>query len=388
MSANINIRNFQSIKDADINVEGLTILVGESSQGKSACLRAINAACNNKFKQNFLRYGADTIKVAISYKENPNTLIVSKTKKESPTYELGDLVFQKLNRTVPDEVNEFNNYGVIDYFEQKYPLNYFSQFSKPLLLEFSQKRILEILSSSKAYDDMNAASTNLNKHKEQNNGAFKQLSSMLSDNKTQLSELKRKKEDIEGNIKKMREYQSTIEGLEGESESLDKLAELYGEYLVQEDRLDKLGEVERICAEYDKKEHLSGGVENLSNLIDEYQKYNNRLTYLEEREWKIGECRKIQKQIDDLKADKVDELSTTLNVYLKKRETLKTLTDKFDKITKVVAIKNEIRELDRKRDKLNSLSDLMVIAKSVQEDIKKKQYMVDNRICPVCGKPL
>lgn len=388
MSANINIRNFQSIKEADINVEGLTILVGESSQGKSACLRAINAACNNKFKQNFLRYGADTIKVAISYDENPNQLIVSKTKKESPTYELGDLVFQKLNRTIPDEVNEFNNYGVIDYFEQKYPLNYFSQFSKPLLLEFSQKRILEILSSSKAYDDMNVASTNLNKHKEQNNGAFKQLSSMLSDNKNQLSELKKQKDSIEAGVMKMREYQSGIEKAEGEIGSLDELAGLYGEYLVSEKRLEKLNDIEKICAEYDEKEHLASGIDDLSALIDEYTRQKDRLLDLENRQKKIEICQTIQRKIDDLKAGKVGELADALALYVSERERLKALTTRFDKLTLAMTIKSAIRDLESKQAKLNSLSELMSITKSVQEELRKKQYMVDNRICPVCGKPL
>lgn len=388
MSANINIRNFQSIKEADINVEGLTILVGESSQGKSACLRAINAACNNKFKQNFLRYGADTIKVAISYDENPNQLIVSKTKKESPTYELGDLVFQKLNRTIPDEVNEFNNYGIIDYFEQKYPLNYFSQFSKPLLLEFSQKRILEILSSSKAYDDMNVASTNLNKHKEQNNGAFKQLSSMLSDNKNQLSELKKQKDSIEAGVMKMRECQSGIEKAEGEIEKLDTLASLYGEYLVSEKRLEKLNDIEKICAEYEEKVHLIGGIEELCGLIDEYTSQKDRLLTLENRQNKIEICLNIQREIDDLKAGKVGELADALALYVSERERLKALTTRFDKLTLAMTIKSAIRDLENKQAKLNSLSELMSITKSVQEELRKKQYMVDNRICPICGKPL
>ena len=113
MSAHLNIKNFQSIQQASIIVDGFTILVGESSQGKSACLRAINAACNNKFKQGFLRYGADTMEIGVSYDDNPNVLVVRKTKKESPSYELGDLVFQKLNRTLPQEIEDFNNYGSI-----------------------------------------------------------------------------------------------------------------------------------------------------------------------------------------------------------------------------------------------------------------------------------
>ena len=387
MSANLKIKNFQSIKDAEIDVEGLTILVGESSQGKSACLRAVNAACNNKFKQNFLRYGTDTISVAIDYGEG-STLEITKTKKESPTYKLGDLVFQKLNRTIPDEVNDFNNFGIIDYFETKYPLNYFSQFAKPLLLEFSQKRILEILSSSKAYDDMNVASTNLNKHKEQNNGAFKQLSSMLSDNKNQLSELKKQKESIEGGIMKMRECQSGIEKSEGDIEKLDSLINLYNQHLAAESRLDKLNDIDKLCAEYDEKVHLLGGVEDLNRLLEEYDKQKNRITCLENKMQKIDVCLTIKQKIDSLKVDKYVELENNLNANIEGKKKLASLGKRFELAEKAVEFKNQIRELDNKANKLNNLTDLMSIAKATQEELKKKEYMVQNRICPICGKPM
>ena len=130
MAANIKIKNFQSIQSADIVVDGFTILVGESSQGKSACLRAVNAACNNKFRQNYLRYGAEEMSVTIGY-DNEGDFQATKVGDKSPTYRYNEQRYEKLNRTVPEEIQTFNNFGVIDYYEQKYPLNFFSQFSKP-----------------------------------------------------------------------------------------------------------------------------------------------------------------------------------------------------------------------------------------------------------------
>ena len=384
MSANFKIKNFQSIKDADISVDGFTILVGESSQGKSACLRAINAACNNKFKQNFLRYGADTIQVDIDYNEG-SKLQVTKTKKESPTYKLNDLVFQKLNRTVPDEVNDFNNFGVIDYFEQKYPLNYFSQFAKPLLLEFSQKRILEILSSSKAYDDMNTASTNLNKHKEQNNGAFKQLSSMLSDNKNQLSVLKKQRDTIEGGIMQMRECQQSLTDIDKIQANINELTTLYDTYNKSNTRLSVLLKLQETYDQYNDIHTILDKACELDRLISESDSVNDSLNVLNEDLSKCDKCLSIKKDIDNLNFESVTMLDKLITEHKQFKDKYKVIEHTFTKLSAIMDFKKNIETCDNQLNKLNTLSDLMGIAKSQQEELKKKEYMVNNRICPICG---
>ena len=387
MATNIKIRNFQSIKEADIDVEGFTILVGESSQGKSACLRAVNAACNNKFKQNFLRYGADTIKVAISYDENPNLLIVSKTKKESPTYELGDLVFQKLNRTVPEEVNAFNNFGVIDYFEQKYPLNYFSQFSKPLLLEFSQKRILEILSSSKAYDDMNVASTNLNKHKEQNNGAFKQLSAMLSENKSHLSDLKKQKEDMQSSINEMRLLQNKLVDTEMDIVDINNLISNYNEYNNAISKQDLLVSIEQNCEKIEAIDKELSEISNLQSNIEALNTCNNKIDTLTKKLQILENCKNLYDKIKTLEVEcnELSELNNLISVSKQAKAKINTLESKLTITTNAMQLKQSIKECDNDINALNTLLELIAIVKSKQEDIKKKEYMVVNRICPICG---
>lgn len=387
MSADFKIKNFQSIKDADIKVDGFTILVGESSQGKSACLRAINAACNNKFKQNFLRYGADTIQVDIDYNEG-SKLQVTKTKKESPTYKLNDLVFQKLNRTVPDEVNDYNNFGVIDYFEQKYPLNYFSQFAKPLLLEFSQKRILEILSSSKAYDDMNTASTNLNKHKEQNNGAFKQLSSMLSDNKNQLSVLKKQRDTINDGIMQMRDYHQSLTDIDKIQANITELTTLYDIYNKSNTRLSVLLKLQETYDQYNDIHTILDKACELDRLISESDSVNDSLNVLNDDLSKCDKCLSIKKDIDNLNFESVTTLDKLITEHKQFKEKYKVIEHTFTKLSAIMDFKKNIETCDNQLNKLNTLSDLMGIAKSQQEELKKKEYMVNNRICPICGNKI
>ena len=43
----IKVENFQSIKNAEIEVEGLTVICGDNSIGKSALARAFNGVFTN-----------------------------------------------------------------------------------------------------------------------------------------------------------------------------------------------------------------------------------------------------------------------------------------------------------------------------------------------------
>lgn len=385
MAVHVNIENFQSIQEAKIIVEGFTILVGESSQGKSACLRAINAACNNKFKQGFLRYGADTIEIGISYDDNPNMLIVRKTKKESPSYELGELVFQKLNRTLPEEIEEFNNYGSIDSYEQKYPLNFFSQFSKPLLLEFSQKRILEILSSSKAFDDMNDASSKLNKKKEQNNGAFKQVSSMISENKKQLSQYKEAESLIHDDIEKMKIAIQSTEACENSILTADTLLDLISTQEEGEKRLDALKRIKDLCERIEGNNKQISDIDSLWLAIGDSQAEEDTAKRLNKR---ISICEQYISSLKKKETLRIDLLKDLDNSMLQAKEAsiaISNLKAKIGLLDKAVTIKQRIGTIETQRKDLDYILELMDIYRSVHSTIHSKQSMIDNHICPICG---
>ena len=100
---------------------------------------------------------------------------------------LGSHETSKLNRAVPLEVETFNNFGQLKVGQENFSLNFYPQFQKPLLLEFSQKRVMELLSASKALDDMNTVHFALSKLREQNRGAFRTIDNILTSTKANLS---------------------------------------------------------------------------------------------------------------------------------------------------------------------------------------------------------
>src|SRR6187401_3651056 len=62
----ISIRNFQSLGKVDLDVEGLTVLVGASHRGKSALIRAVEGALFNKPGNYFVRNGTKEADVTLS----------------------------------------------------------------------------------------------------------------------------------------------------------------------------------------------------------------------------------------------------------------------------------------------------------------------------------
>jgi energy-coupling factor transporter ATP-binding protein EcfA2 len=59
----VHVRNFQSLHAVDLDVEGLTVIVGPSNRGKSALLRAIEAALFNAPGDEFVTTGQKTAEV-------------------------------------------------------------------------------------------------------------------------------------------------------------------------------------------------------------------------------------------------------------------------------------------------------------------------------------
>lgn len=63
----ITLDNFQSIGHAEIDVEGLTVIVGPSDRGKSALVRAVDGALFNKSGDQFVREGAEFTVVTLRW---------------------------------------------------------------------------------------------------------------------------------------------------------------------------------------------------------------------------------------------------------------------------------------------------------------------------------
>lgn len=172
------IKDFQSIEEVKLNIKGFTLLIGESNQGKSATLRALRAAITNRFRSGQVRNGEQQAEVGIKFSDGEPILRVVKPEGGSATMKLGSSVFSKLGRTVPKEVADVCNMECIG--DDGYNLNFHEQFESPMLLEFSQAKVMELLSDSEGLRDLNICKGGLLDKRSENKGAFVSLDAILS----------------------------------------------------------------------------------------------------------------------------------------------------------------------------------------------------------------
>lgn len=106
----VRVENYQSIRDATIELAGLTVLVGKNRSGKSAMLRALRSACVNEIGTSFITAGQSYCRVTIT--KDTGDLVWEKKRTGQAQYTLTtsdgeQRVFTKLAGGVPLEVIQF-----------------------------------------------------------------------------------------------------------------------------------------------------------------------------------------------------------------------------------------------------------------------------------------
>jgi len=129
---NLKIRNYQSIRRADLELGQFTILIGESDIGKSAVIRAIEALVINRPGKDFISHGQKSTGVSIQFEDHVSP--VSWIKTASSTYKVDDLEFEKTGRTVPEEISAIVRLGSIDVGSVNFNVNIHKQMDLPYLV--------------------------------------------------------------------------------------------------------------------------------------------------------------------------------------------------------------------------------------------------------------
>lgn len=105
MTIQVRVRNFQSIEDASIVIDGLTVITGTNNAGKSALFRAVRGAFTNARGHAFVRSRQSHCTVDLKF-EDGQTLTWEKGKNVN-TYVVNGKAFKKVDRGVPPEVRAF-----------------------------------------------------------------------------------------------------------------------------------------------------------------------------------------------------------------------------------------------------------------------------------------
>jgi len=145
----LHIKNFQNIEQAEIEVSGVTLLVGNNNQGKSAIVRALLAALFNRAGKGFIRDGSRKCTVGVEIEAEPDfpalTLTWTKTGKAGGSYIVNGETYSKLGREVPQPIPDA---GIkeIKVGTQKARLQFWGQWEPPFLVSEPGSYLFEFFS--------------------------------------------------------------------------------------------------------------------------------------------------------------------------------------------------------------------------------------------------
>jgi len=110
MPFSVRVRDFQSIGDVTIEVNGLTIITGPNNSGKTALIRAIFGAFTNTRGTSFVRSGKDSSKVDLSFSDG-HKLSWEKGPKVN-RYELDGTTLERVGSGAPEDVKKLGVYPI------------------------------------------------------------------------------------------------------------------------------------------------------------------------------------------------------------------------------------------------------------------------------------
>lgn len=94
------IQNFQSIKDVELEIDGVTVITGPNNSGKSAIVRAISGVFQNPTAKPLIRNGEKALKVSLDF---PDASVVWE-KGTKAKYVINGREIENVGQSCPEEV--------------------------------------------------------------------------------------------------------------------------------------------------------------------------------------------------------------------------------------------------------------------------------------------
>lgn len=139
----IEVTNFQSLVKVNLDLGVFTVIVGPSSSGKSALMRAFKALASNVRGNGVITRGQKTM--AITGRTDTHTVTLERNER-SGSYRVtgpeGNLTFTKLAGEVPTQITQALRIAPV---AEGGSVNFASQFDKPYLLDESGAAVARVL---------------------------------------------------------------------------------------------------------------------------------------------------------------------------------------------------------------------------------------------------
>lgn len=212
----INFRNFQSLQKVDLELGNFTVIVGPSSSGKSAVIRALKVLNGNARTASFITHGALKSVIRAS---SPQGQVTYSRSASSSSYSVAlpgsePQAYTKLAGTVPEAVRALLGLDP--------DLAFAGQFDKPYLLDSSGGEIAKTLGELTNVSIIFEAAKESNRRKLLANATLKIRQQDFDQIILKLSEFK----DLKSRIEKLNEAEKLISDTGEVNERISRLTSL------------------------------------------------------------------------------------------------------------------------------------------------------------------
>ena len=140
----VEITNYESIAHTTLQIEGFTTLIGRNYLGKSAVLRAINAALTNKEGTEFIRWGQTFCEVHLKF---PDLDVLWHKEEGNNFYRINGKEYTKIGKGDPPQELLDAGFRPVIVGDQKINLNYAVQFFPLFLVNKRDSKSADLLTS-------------------------------------------------------------------------------------------------------------------------------------------------------------------------------------------------------------------------------------------------
>lgn len=363
MSLNLSIKNFQSIKETNLDLSGFTVITGSSNLGKSAIRRAFATVLYNDWDASYVRDGFDGAEIELE--RDGNIVKVEKEYKKNTikknTFTVNGKSYDKMGRSnenLPDEYADFG-WQPLKAQGDKYKLNIATQLEPLFMIGNSDTENTAILNNAFKMDAFERASAEAGRE-------AKDIEKTIKVHEKDLSAKEEELKIVKGYLDRLESIKEVIEKLSTDYELIEQYIGLKRAYDEQKP------EYERLLLE--------------SKIINLTQKIMTIKNYLD----KVEELKRVENEREIV--TKVAKLLPMIELAKRYIEESNEVEEKEKRKTLTLNAKEKLDQLGE----ILSLVELKTKMDKAQESIEKNQEElreIDKEIhslgvCPLCQREL
>ena len=396
MAVTARVQNFQSVEDATIVIDGLTVITGTNNSGKTAVMRAIRGVFTNAPAGSLVRHGCAHLTVTLTFDDG--TVIKWEKGWEKPgqkgktvnQYTINGKQIATVGRGVPPEVEALGVREISAASDRVWPQIAAQHTGNLFLVDRPGSAVAEALSDVERVGKLTAA-----------------LKASEKDRRSTASELKVRRKDVEAHKQDVDRYDGldpvadqvrvlgeTRTALLDSERDLTTTRDLRDRYETTRDTLAALdGFDPDVVPDPTRAEQLSKGVAKMTGIRDQYQSAKSAVDALAGFDPQIPDAeaalelaeqiRAVQGDLDRLRASKeqAEALADTPDVTLPG-------SDKIDKIGSTIKVVTDLRKrrLSANTDLTAASTDAKHNAKLLAEaEAEVTRLLGDRGLCPTCN---